>query len=116
MQLLLLILPALAHVLMAAHLLFHGFGPLISALPLVPLLFLFIGRPWAARITQALLFLWGIEWLRTAWAIAEARMAAGAPWMRAALIVAACALFSWLCAAVFRSARIRKRFRMDPLS
>ena len=107
MAYLLLILPALAHILMGAHLLFHGLGLLVASLPLVAILLLFIPRHWAAKFQSLLLALWGIEWLRAAVVLANDRMEMGMPWMRAAAIMAGCAIFSWLVILVFRQARLK---------
>ena len=105
MPFLLLILPILAHILLAAHLLFHGLGLFVS----VPLLF--IPKRWMVWLQSALLVLWGIEWLRSAWELVLQRMAWGEPWMRAGAIVAGCGLFSWLTIFVFRQSRIRNFYK-----
>ena len=65
MPFLLLILPILAHILLAAHLLFHGLGLFVSVLPLLAVPLLFIPKRWMVWLQSALLVLWGIEWLRT---------------------------------------------------
>ena len=96
MPFLLLILPILAHILLAAHLLFHGLGLFVSVLPLLAVPLLFIPKRWMVWLQSALLVLWGIEWLRSAWELVLQRMAWGEPWMRAGAIVAGCGLFSWL--------------------
>ena len=67
MPFLLLILPILAHILLAAHLLFHGLGLFVSVLPLLAVPLLFIPKRWMVWLQSALLVLWGIEWLRSAW-------------------------------------------------
>lgn len=46
MPFLLLILPILAHILLAAHLLFHGLGLFVSVLPLLAVPLLFIPKRW----------------------------------------------------------------------
>ena len=94
MPFLLLILPILAHILLAAHLLFHGLGLFVSVLPLLAVPLLFIPKRWMVWLQSALLVLWGIEWLRSAWELVLQRMAWGEPWMRAGAIVAGCGLFS----------------------
>ena len=50
----------------------------------VPLLF--IPKRWMVWLQSALLVLWGIEWLRSAWELVLQRMAWGEPWMRAGAI------------------------------
>ena len=92
MPFLLLILPILAHILLAAHLLFHGLGLFVSVLPLLAVPLLFIPK-------------------RSAWELVLQRMAWGEPWMRAGAIVAGCGLFSWLTILVFRQSRIRNFYK-----
>ena len=115
MPFLLLILPILAHILLAAHLLFHGLGLFVSVLPLPGLLSadsaVFLPKRWMVWLQSALLVLWGIEWLRSAWELVLQRMAWGEPWMRAGAIVAGCGLFSWLTIFVFRQSRIRNFYK-----
>lgn len=111
MPFLLLILPVLAHILLAAHLLFHGLGLFVSVLPLLAVPLLFIPKRWMVWLQSALLVLWGIEWLRSAWELILQRMAWGEPWMRAGAIVAGCGLFSWLTILVFRQSRIRNFYK-----
>lgn len=111
MPFLLLILPILAYILLAAHLLFHGLGLFVSVLPLLAVPLLFIPKRWMVWLQSALLVLWGIEWLRSAWELVLQRMAWGEPWMRAGAIVAGCGLFSWLTILVFRQSRIRNFYK-----
>ena len=59
MPFLLLILPILAHILLAAHLLFHGLGLFVSVLPLLAVPLLFIPKRWMVWLQSALLVLWG---------------------------------------------------------
>ncbi|MCF0253675.1 MAG: hypothetical protein HUK26_05010 [Duodenibacillus sp.] len=107
-----LIFPLLAAALFAAHLLFHGAGWPASAGFLAAAAALMLApRGWARRLSAALCCLMAAEWLRAAWALSAARIAAGLPWLRAGCIVAACALFTLAAAAVFASPAARRRCR-----
>jgi hypothetical protein len=111
MAYLLLVLPGLASVLLAAH--FYRAGQLalaIIALALVVLLA--VPRAWAARTLQVALVLGAVEWLRTLASFAAVRVSFGQPYLRMALILGAVAAFTLLAAWVFRHRRLRARFRL----
>jgi hypothetical protein len=81
MAYLLLVLPGLASVLLAAH--FYRAGQLalaIIALALVVLLA--VPRAWAARTLQVALVLGAVEWLRTLASFAAVRVSFGQPYLR----------------------------------
>lgn len=107
MHRLLLLFPALACVLFAAHLLFHGFGLVPSALPLAGILLLFFRRRPAVLLMQGLLVCFTVEWIRAGWVLAAARLEAGRSLHPAAEIMAGVALFTLLSALVFRHPRLR---------
>ena len=111
--LLLMLLPALAALVLAAH--FYRAGDLWLALAAGALVAL-LGVPqrWAARLVQLGLLAGALEWLRTAAGLVAARQAMGQPFLRLALILGAVALFTALAAAVFRAAPLRRRFRLGP--
>lgn len=106
------IFPALAFLVLSAHFFRAGnfvlFGASLLLLPL-----LFVPRRWAARAVQAALALGILEWVRTAARIAGARRAAGMPYTRFALILAAVTLATAACLLVFRSARVKRFFRLE---
>ncbi|WP_443744202.1 hypothetical protein [Sutterella sp.] len=105
-----LILPVLAYVLLCAHLMFHGFG-LAAFAPLAAALLLAVPRRPVVWLQTALLMLAAAEWLRAGWLLVERRLAWGEPWHLAAAIMAGCALFTVLCALVFRAERLRRFYR-----
>jgi uncharacterized membrane protein YwzB len=108
----LLVLPALALLLLAAHLMHAGLLPLaIVAVLLVGLLA--VRRPWAARTVQAILAVAVIEWVLTAITRAQLRMQHGDPYLRLVLILGAVALFTAVAAAIFQHPALRARFRLD---
>ena len=47
----------------------------VSVLPLLAVPLLFIPKRWMVWLQSALLVLWGIEWLRSAWELVLQRMA-----------------------------------------
>jgi hypothetical protein len=78
----------LALLLFGAHLLrWGGFGLVFPALAAIVLVFL--RAPWARRCLQVILTLASLEWARTAWQLALERQAAGQPFLRMLLILAA---------------------------
>lgn len=113
MALTLLSLPVLACWLLAAHFYRAGLLPLAAVAALLPLLLL-AARPWAARLVQVALLLGAVEWLRTLAAFAAERIGMGQPYLRLTAILVATALFTAVCALVFRHPRLRRRYRLDP--
>lgn len=107
----LLALPALALVLLAAHLLHAGWWPL-ATLALLLIALLFVRRRWAARALQVVLVVASIEWLLTAWGLAQMRMAHGQPYLRLLLILGVVALLTALAAWVIQRPRLRAHFRL----
>lgn len=101
MQILRFIACILSLLLIAAHLLRWG-GPPLAALPLLLVPLVFLRADWAGRVLQAALGLAALEWVRTAVVIAQERQAAGAPFLRMLLILAAVAattaLAAWMAA------------------
>jgi hypothetical protein len=95
---------------LAAHFLRSG-NLLMVVLILALLALLAVPRPWAARTVQIALVLGALEWVWTLVHLARARAAAGEPALRMGLILGAVALLTGLSALVFRSARLRRRFR-----
>jgi len=93
-------------ILMAAHLSRAGMGVLALTVLALPLLLL-ARRPWSARTVQLALVVFGFEWLRSIWAIASRRIAAGEPWLRMALILAVVTAFTWASALAIRSPVMR---------
>lgn len=105
----LLALPALALLLLAAHLLHAGFvAATVVALLLGALLA--VRRPWAARVLQLVLALAVVEWLLTAVRLSQLRIQHDQPYLRMALILGAVAAFTALAAALLQHRRLRAWF------
>lgn len=112
MLLLQLLLPALAALVLAAH--FYRAGSLVLALVALALIALLaVRRPWSPRLVVVGLLAGAVEWALTLFRLVEVRQAMGQPWTRLALIIGAVALATTLSTLVFRSARLRRYFRID---
>jgi uncharacterized membrane protein len=105
-----LILPAVALLLLAAHLLHNG-AQALAGVPLVMIALLGLRRWWAGRLVQATLFVATIEWGLTAAALAQARASQGEPWLRLVLILGAVTLLTALAALAFQNSSLRTWFR-----
>jgi hypothetical protein len=107
----LLLLPALAALLLAAH--FYRAGNLYLVAAAVGVIALLaVPRPWAARIVQGALIIGAVEWLRTLAAFAAYRIAMDQPYLRLTVILLAVAAFTAACALVFRQRALRSMYRL----
>jgi hypothetical protein len=103
----------LSLLLLGAH--FYRMGELgLVLITVVILLILPIRKSWVVRLVQIVLLTGGIEWVRTLWMLAKMRQAAGAPWMRLALILGGVALLTMCSALVFRSRSLLERYYLSP--
>ncbi|MDO9073053.1 MAG: hypothetical protein Q7U73_07290 [Rubrivivax sp.] len=105
----LLLAPALALLLLAAHFYRAAEWPwVLASLALLPMLAL--RRAWVPRVLQLALLVGAIEWVWTAALLAQQRLALGQPWLRMACILGAVALLTLAAAGVFRSAGLKARY------
>lgn len=105
----LLLLPALALLLLAAHFLRAALVPAtVICLGLVGLLF--VRARWAWLTVQVALAIGSLEWLRTAWEFASARAAVGQPYARLLVILGGVTLLTVLAALVLRTRTARSHF------
>ena len=96
--------------LLAAHFSRAGLGLLAFAIALFPALLL-LPRSWVARITQVLMTLGSIEWIRTTLILVSARREIGQSWTRLAVILGCVALFTLCSVLPFSfSTGVRKRY------
>ncbi|MBI4697831.1 MAG: hypothetical protein HY758_02660 [Nitrospirae bacterium] len=101
----------LSTLLLVAH--FFRAGQTVLVLISAAVLFiLLIRKPWAARLVQAVLVIGALEWVRTLLILAKMRQAAGAPWIRLAVILGAVAVFTICSALAFRFRTLRERYRI----
>jgi hypothetical protein len=97
-------------VLLTAHFSRHDMPALIPVALLFPALLL-VRRPWVPRVVQVILALAALEWIRTAMSLGRARLTAGEPWVRMALILGAVALVTAASALVLRLPAVRARYQ-----
>jgi len=95
---------------LAAHFSRHG-QPVLTFLPVALIALLAVPRPWAARLLQVALLLGAAEWVRTLVVLARIRAEHGLPATRMVIILAAVAALAASSALVFRTRRVRDRFR-----
>lgn len=93
-----------AHFLRAGQLLMAGMTLVLPWL-------LFTRRTWALRANQTVLAVGTLVWLVTLAGRAQARMAEGKPWLRLAVILAACAAFTAWSAWFVGSGPARDRYK-----
>ena len=91
-----------------------------AGLPLLAVIFvllpaiLFLKRDWVARLTQVVLVLGALEWLRITLVYVAERREAGQSWVRLAAILGGVAAFTLVSAWMLsRSGALRKRYRLD---
>lgn len=106
----LLLAPAVtACLLLAAHFLrFYAFG-IVGFCLLLPFVLL-VRRRWAARIVQIVLLLGVLVWGRAGYVFAHQRMLMGEPWGRLAIIIGGVTLYTFIAAALFETAPLRRRY------
>jgi hypothetical protein len=106
MRFLLHVLPAVSFLVLGAHFLREGAVFLtlacaaLAAAPAWP-------QPWVSRIVQAALVLGTVEWLWTAYVLAQQRIAMGLPWGRMVFILAVVAFVTAASIAAVEALRRR---------
>ena len=73
---------------------------------------LFVKKAWVARLTQVVLVLGMIEWIRTLFELVAVRQAFGQPWARMVAILGIVALLTGASALVFRGAALKERYEL----
>jgi ferredoxin len=104
-----MILVVISAVVLGAHFLRAEQPGLALVCLAAPLLLLWRTR-WTLRAVQVLLAAGGLVWIDTAVRLAGARMSAGAPWLRMALILGAVAAVTWIAACVLGAKRVLDRY------
>jgi len=99
----------LSFLLLGAHFYRAGLFPFAALALILPLL-LFIKQKWVVRLSQALLVIGSIEWVRTLLGLVEIRQAMGMPWTRLAVVLGVVALFTGLSALVFQNRSLKERY------
>jgi hypothetical protein len=98
----------LSLLLLGAHFLLHTGQVAIAVIPLLFLAPLMFRKSWVPWLTQLILLLGTIEWVRTLHVGVNQKLAVGTDWQRYALILGAVALFTLLSSQVFRSKGLRE--------
>lgn len=102
---------ALSLLVLGAH--YLRSGPLFMVGLILLLFALFaVRRPFAARTLQAALLLGTLVWIRTAVSLASARMDAGEPWARMAVILGVVAAVNLASLFIFKTARMKAWYRI----
>jgi hypothetical protein len=105
----LLAVPALALLLLAAHF-FHARAGFVAAICILLITLLFVPRAWAGRLLQVVLALGAIEWILTAYTLAQVRLQHGDPYVRLVVILGGVALLTAVAATLFQHPSMRARF------
>jgi hypothetical protein len=100
----------LSLLLLGAHFLFHTGQVAIAIIPLLFVVPLMFRKSWVPWLTQLVLLLGTMEWLRTLYVGVNRKLALGADWQRYTLILGAVTLFTALSCLVFRSKGLRARY------
>ncbi|MDX2442739.1 MAG: hypothetical protein QNK30_02955 [Bacteroidales bacterium] len=99
----------ISFILLGAHFSRIGISGLSIVFILFPLL-LFIKHPIVARLTQVILVLGAIEWIRTTIMYVNIRQENGEDWIRLAIILGIVALFTGLSSLSFQGSSIKKLY------
>ena len=109
----LLLVPALALLLLAAHF-FHAGAGLVATVCIMLIALLFVPRRWAGRTVQLVLAAGAVEWMLTAYTLAQLRVRHDEPYVRLVVILGGVAVFSAIAAAVFQHPALRARVGLGP--
>ena len=103
----------LSALLLGAHFFRAGLTFLAVLIVLFPVILL-VKRAWVARLVQLVLFLGGIEWVRTLLVFVADRRQTGQSWTRLAVILGSVALFTIGSGLLFSlSGALRKRYGLE---
>jgi hypothetical protein len=109
----LLVAPALALLLLAAHF-FHAGAELIAAVCILLIALLFVPRRWAGRTVQLVLVAGAVEWALTTYTLAQLRLRHDEPYARLVVILGGVAVLTAVAAALFQHPALRARFGLGP--
>jgi hypothetical protein len=74
---------------------------------------LFVRRPWVARMTQVVLVIGALEWLRTLYELLLLRVGLGQPFLRMSIILGIVAVVTICSALLFQSVTMKKIYRLE---
>ena len=78
---------------------------------LIPFL-LFIKHGWVVRLTQIVLIIGSLEWIRSMFIYINQRQTLDEPYVRLVIIIGIVALFTGLSALVFRNQVLKERYKL----
>ena len=84
----------------------------LSIIFLVIPLILFIKQAWVVRLTQIILIIGSLEWIRSMFIYINQRQAIGEPYIRLVIIIGIIALFTGLSALVFKNKSLKKLYKL----
>ena len=99
----------ISFLLLSAHF-FRAGETVYAIIPLLLFIPMMFRKTWVPWLIQFALLLGAVEWLLTAYSVAQIRVEYGMPWVRMAVILGAVALFTALSAMVFWSKGLSKRY------
>jgi len=102
----------LSLVILGAH--FMRYGNAIGVIGSVLLIaLLLVRRPWVARLTQVVLILGVLEWVRTLYELTQVRAALGEPFTRMVVILGVIAVVTLCSALLFQTPALKRIYRLD---
>ena len=102
----------LSFLLLGAHFYRAGIFALLF-IYVIAIFSLLIKERWIIRLSQVLLVMGALEWLRTLLRLVEMRQAMGMPWTRLAVILGIVALFTGLSALIFQGRSLKAHYRLN---
>ncbi len=100
----------LSLVVLGAHFMRYGYSIVVFGL-LVLIALLFVRRPWVARLTQVVLILGALEWVRTLYELVQIRAASGQPATRMTVILGVVLAVTLCSALLFQSPVLKSIYR-----
>ena len=110
MKILTFAIVVLSLLVLGAHFMRYG-NDIGMVLSVAPIALLFVRKPWAARVVQAVLVLGAIEWATTLVGLVQMRMAQGLPATRLAIILGAVILVTLTAALLFETRAMKRVYR-----
>ena len=110
MKILTFAIVVLSLLVLGAHFMRYG-NDIGMVLSVAPIALLFVRKPWAARVVQAVLVLGAIEWATTLVGLVQMRMAQGLPATRLAIILGAVILLTLTAALLFETRAMKRVYR-----
>ena len=96
---------------LSAHFSRAGLSILSILFLLFPLM-LFFNKVWVARLTQIILIIGSMEWIRSIFYYVNQRQEVDEPYIRLVIIIGFVTLFTGLSALVFRNKTLKERYNL----